>query len=349
MKVYQRLKNDAGKWRYQAVKEGRGMKTGELKPPFYAHPTLADGRQIWFELPAQTFAEAKVEIENVEAIMEAKARGLTVAELYDKLDSDRVPLLAAVRCSMDDNAKKAPKTVAQYDHALKQFIESTKVKYIDEVSVDVLEHFKVYLERKGYAGKTCDTRINVVYFMLKDNGNTARIPTKYMPIIEEESPKPYSDEELDALFAAMNDEEKVRYRFFLGSGCRDREASFAAWSDIDFTHKSYHVCKKEDVGFFPKTHESREIQLPVSLLKELKARREKHPNDRFLFLSKHGLPDNHFLRKLKKIAYRAGLNCGHCKTTENGKEVSCADGPYCEHYILHRSAKRARRDGLPLE
>jgi hypothetical protein len=41
------------------------MKTGALKPPFYAHPTLADGRQIWFELPAQNFDEAKSEIINV--------------------------------------------------------------------------------------------------------------------------------------------------------------------------------------------------------------------------------------------------------------------------------------------
>jgi hypothetical protein len=43
---------------------------------------------------------------------------------------------------------------------------------------------------------------------------------------------------------------------------------------------------------------------------------------RWVSPSKHGLPDGHFLRKLKKVALRAGLNCGHCHVTLklNGKE-----------------------------
>ncbi|PYT36661.1 MAG: hypothetical protein DMG45_26640, partial [Acidobacteria bacterium] len=119
------------------------------------------------------------------------------------------------------------------------------MKYLDEVTVDVLKRFKADLEAEGYAGKTCDTRINVVYFMLKDNGIAARIPTKYMPTIEEEPAVAYSEDELDKLFAAMNPEDRIRYRFFLGSGCRDREVTFAAWNDIDFKAHTYHVRKKD--------------------------------------------------------------------------------------------------------
>jgi hypothetical protein len=120
-----------------------------------------------------------------------------------------------------------------------------------------------------------------------------------------------------------------------------------AWNDIDFKAHTYHVRKRDDVGFSPKTHESRTIELPASLIRELKERREKQPHDRFVFLSKQGKPDNHFLRKLKKIALRGGLNCGQCKTTitvgeYKGKkrvEVSCKTHPVCEHYILHRFRK----------
>jgi integrase/recombinase XerD len=215
------------------------------------------------------------------------------------------------------------------------------------VTEGVLKRFKADLEAEGYAGKTIDTRINVVYFLLKDNKNDARIPTKYMPTIEEEPAVAYSEDELTKLVAAMDDEERIRYRFFLGSACRDREVTFAAWNDIDFKAHTYTVRKKEDVGFFPKTHESRTIELPAPLIRELKERRDKHPHQRFIFLSKQGKPDNHFLRKLKKIALRAGLNCGQCKTTltvgeYNGKkqvEVSCKTHPVCEHYILHRFRK----------
>jgi hypothetical protein len=85
------------------------------------------------------------------------------------------------------------------------------------VTEGVLKRFKADLEAEGYAGKTIDTHINVVYFLLKDNKNDARIPTKYMPTIEEEPAVAYSEDELTKLVAAMDDEERIRYRFFLGS------------------------------------------------------------------------------------------------------------------------------------
>jgi hypothetical protein len=42
----------------------------------------------------------------------------------------------------------------------------------------------------------------------------------------------------------MHDEEQIRYKFFLGSGCRDKEVTFAAWNGIDFDKKTYHVRRK---------------------------------------------------------------------------------------------------------
>jgi Phage integrase family len=58
-------------------------------------------------------------------------------------------------------------------------------------------------------------------------------------------------------------------------------------------------------------------------------------------------PGNHFLRKLKTIALRGGLNCGQCKTIitkgEGDKrrkvKVSCKDHAVCEHFYLHRFRK----------
>ena len=55
----------------------------------------------------------------------------------------------------------------------------------------------------GYAGKTIDTRLNIVFFLLKKNGVKARIPRDEMPEVEEEPAVPYSDDELKKLFAEM--------------------------------------------------------------------------------------------------------------------------------------------------
>jgi integrase len=148
--------------------------------------------------------------------------------------------------------------------------------------------------------------------------------------------------------------------FFLGSGCRDKEVTFAAWNDIDFDKKTYHVRRKEDVGFTPKSHESRTIPLPDSLIALLRTRRKKAPHERLLFINEEGHSDNPFLRKLKRIAKRAGLNCGQCRTVitegryEKRKkvEVSCKDRPVCEHFYLHRFRKtcatRWHEAGVPI-
>jgi len=66
------------------------------------------------------------------------------------------------------------------------------------------------------------------------------------------------------------------------------------------------------------------------------------------------------LRKFKAIAKRAGLNCGHCRTTiKDGKydnkrevEVTCAQRPVCEKHYLHRLRKTCatfwHEQGIPL-
>jgi hypothetical protein len=60
-----------------------------------------------------------------------------------------------------------------------------------------------------------------------------------MPTIEEEVPEPYTREQIESLFAYLDreglQEEKQRYKFFLGSSLREKEVMFAEWDDIDLT------------------------------------------------------------------------------------------------------------------
>ena len=111
-----------------------------------------------------------------------------------------------------------------------------------------------------------------------------------MPIVEQEAAVPYADEELKRLFAEMNEEESARYKFFLGTGCREKEVMFTAWGDIDFDKNAYRVHRKEDVHFTPKPHESRTVPLPDSLVALLKTRRKKAQHDRWIFINEEGAP-----------------------------------------------------------
>jgi hypothetical protein len=72
--------------------------------------------------------------------------------------------------------------------------------------------------------------------------------------------------------------------------------------------------------------------------------RDMHP--RWIFIHGDNKPESRFLDKFKRLALRAGVNCGHCLTTRNeGRyekkpvQVSCKTHPVCEKIILQRLSK----------
>jgi integrase len=79
-----------------------------------------------------------------------------------------------------------------------------------------------------------------------------------------------------------------------------------------------------------------------------------------LFVNKDGSPEGHFLKKLKRIALKAGVNFRECRTTVNkgrydqkqAVEVTCKTDPVCEHIFLHRlrktCASRWEAAGIPV-
>jgi site-specific recombinase XerD len=64
---------------------------------------------------------------------------------------------------------------------LNEFAESAaaqKIRFLDEVTTAVLRRYLRDLESKGYSAKTIDTRVNIVYFMLKKFGVKACLRLK---------------------------------------------------------------------------------------------------------------------------------------------------------------------------
>jgi integrase/recombinase XerD len=52
-----------------------------------------------------------------------------------------------------------------------------------------------------------------------------------------------------------------------------------------------------------------------------------------VFPNKRGNPNRENDTIVKRVAYRAKLNCGQCVTKHGNK---CAQGPYCQHFFLHK-------------
>jgi integrase len=364
MAIYTRQKNSAGQWRYQRVNTGKGRNRADLQPPFYFRHALG-GKRVWTELKATVLSGAKTEVDAIETALEAQAKGLTVAELAES-EMNRLSLKAAIEKVLDLKRSKAPRTVAQYTLVLNQFLELVKgrVRFIDQITDEVLDSYKRFLETERFAARTIRNRLLIVCFLLKKNGVMNSTKLVDMPTIDEEIPEPYSKEQLDALFAYLDrkglEEEKQRYKFFLGSSLREREVMFAEWHDLDFVKGTIRVHAKKDVGFTVKNHEARIVPLPTDLVETLKVRYEKRPHNRWIFVSDSGKAEGHFLRKLKTLALRAGLNCGRCHTTvirgsyehKRTAEVTCKTDNVCEQWKLHRFRKtRATRwmeNGIPI-
>lgn len=83
------------------------------------------------------------------------------------------------------------------------------------------------------------------------------------------------DAERAAKGKGIQGETRLRYLFFLDSGCREREVMFACQSDFRFEPEdgeyasTYEVCPKPDLGFKTKTGKTRVVPLTPRLAKAL--------------------------------------------------------------------------------
>jgi integrase len=345
-KIYIRRKELGKGWRYRAVPKVGRLPQTDPGVKFHVRYRDASGKFVWSQ-PYDTLEEARKEAAGLELNAKAVALGLTVKEYEDSKNAHRTLIKVAIEKFLADARKtKKQKTVTGYEHNLKQFEDSLgKVRFLDEVTKKTLCDFRDYLAGKGYEARTQHNRLMTVLSLLKKN----KIKTDFslaadLPEFEEEPAVPYELAELQKLFAAMEPEEVIRYKFFLGTACREQEVMYAAWQDIDFTRGLYHIRRKPDVGFTPKKHESRDVKMPTELVMMLKDRKKDSPHSRWIFVNGGGKPDGHFLKKFKRIALKAGVNCGNCcdKPWTAGRyhttrtiRVTCKTHPVCEHHYLH--------------
>jgi integrase/recombinase XerD len=350
-RVYIRRKEPGKGWRYKAIPAGAGRRPAfEPGAKFHVRYPDASRKFVWSQA-YDTLEEAQKEAAGLELNAKAVAIGLTVEEYKTKANAGRVPIKNAIERFLEDARKtKKKKTVVGYEHNLKQFHESLdkKIRFTDEITKRTLSDFRDFLANKGYEARTQHNRLMTVLSLLKKN----KLKTDFslsadLPEFEEEPVVPYEPAELQKLFAGMKPEEFIRYKFFLGTACREKEVTYAAWQDIDFARGIYHIRRKPDVGFTPKKHESRDVKMPTELAELLRARKKHAPHSRWIFVNEEGRPDNHFLRKFKRIALKAGVNCGNCTApwtagryhTTRKTQTTCKTHPVCEHHYLHRLRK----------
>jgi len=237
-------------------------------------------------------------------------------------------------------------TLRCYALGLRLFRESCKKTFLDEISGGDLRQFRVFLRTvKTSVGKKIEPRtiynhfLNVVSF-LNTFGRNELVPQSEWPVYETKKVVSYDPEKLQRLLKFADADEGDVIEFFLGVGFRNGEGTHIEWHDIDLSNKEIHIySKQERFGWQVKDTEQRIVGISDRLADRLSARHRPYPGEGLVFGNTKGNPDKHLLRIIKRVALRAGLNCGQCMGTYQRKRVPCSTRPVCRKWIIHALRK----------
>lgn len=205
--------------------------------------------------------------------------------------------------------------------------------------------------------KTINRRVIIMLNAMRSQGAEIEMKKGDWPKTIDKKIEIYQPEELKAFFAACNPDERLIFQVFLCTGFREREVATLTWSDIHWKEGKLGVSAKPDLGFTPKSYEERTVPVPMSLIAVLRDR--KKTSNSLLVFPTLPIPRGRIMAQAtsrtaacsyfaRKIAFRAGLNCGHCKgeytvyalskgvPAKVKRAYKCDKSPRCQNWYLHK-------------
>jgi integrase/recombinase XerD len=249
-----------------------------------------------------------------EAELNALNNGVTVIPQDGSQNGHRSVSLACTEFLDETKLTKKPRTLAAYSTALRYFQESCSKIYLEDIERKDLLKFSAFLrDVKKQSPRSVYNKFETLMMFLKSNGIRGLVTKNDWPRFVEEEPEVYEREELEKLFAKCDENERVRYEFFLCTGMREQEVMHCSWGDVHLTRATVTVRYKPEYGFSPKNYREREIPIPANLVQSLKARKAKSTDKtcELVFPTARCAPKLNCLDDLKAIVRRTKLNPEH--------------------------------------
>jgi len=257
---------------------------------------------------------------NRQLVVQQKELGIPVTVPASMIPRSTITVRQAQFIEEIDKLGKAWKTVKSYGKAIDSFRLSCTKDYLEEIDRADIIGFVGWLRKNlgkhkingsmdGERNTTIANQLRYLRAFLSRFEVKFPLPERDWPKATRKNPDRYSEEDINQLLAATNEDGKDLITFFFYTGFRDEEAVHAYYRDINWKRGTINVHDKPEFGFKVKDHEQRPIDIPLpdKFLVRMKARRERYPKNELIFPSQEGLPDKHLLDRIKEIAETAKL------------------------------------------
>ncbi len=361
-RVVRKIKHE-GKWIFAAVavREGRldfsrvvvkGKTVAAIEGTF--HLDFRENGRRRRPAVGDDPASVKRALQTQAHVLELRKRGVEADDAPELRGPGRVEgeSLAAIAAEFRSSppARLARKSAAKYRNALETFAgwaAKHGITHAVQADAKAMERWMCALrDVDGLDASTIVDKVIIVSVELRKRGAVIQLRPNDLPKVTEREREIYKPEMLKAIFAACRPHEFALYQTFLLTGMREQEVAFLGWDDVDAERATLRVRRKPDLGFTPKNYQERVIPVPRRLIALLGEHRERTGAAAGLVFAtsacwaargvKGGQRDKKMLLKLKQLAKRAGLNCGHCVGTAGNKPVTCATHAICGKFGLHR-------------
>lgn len=313
------------------VKPGHALVDGKAMPVsqgLYQIRYFKD-RKLKYVSAGRNAAEADAQRARIERQTAVRAAAAD-AGLVVEPDEDRKTLSSSAADYIADAEQRgASEAASQARLVCAEFQAVVKRTYVHEVTRQDILAFHVALRKRGCQDRTVANKDARLRSWLRFAGvDNVILPPK--PKYEAELPTIYSPDQISSLFGSADDQYMtVLMMLALTCGLRDQELIHLEWLDVDLRAKVLLVRSKIKHGFKVKDSEQRELPLTDELIAGLIDWRDKRMGFSLVLGTKSDKPNYKLLRALKRMAKRAGLNCGHCDGCK-GRQGEC------QEWNLHR-------------
>lgn len=220
-----------------------------------------------------------------------------------------------------DRLGKARKTIQSYSKAIDAFQLSCTKTLLEKIDrADIINHIswlrnhlgkhRINGSMTGERNSTIVNRLRYLRAFFLRFEVKLPLPERDWPKVTRKNPDRYSEEEINQLLAATDEDGKDLIAFLFYTGFRDEEVAHAYYKDINWKRGTINVHDKPEWGFKVKDREQRPIDIPLpdKFIERMKARRERYPKNELIFANEEGRPAKHLLERIKDIAADAKLD-----------------------------------------